>query len=234
MFASTGRRRDGRTSRNPRRPREALLHAAFRNVHESGFQGADLDSILQDAGVTKGALYHHFESKKALGYAIVEEVLMAITRDKWLIPLRRALNPFDALVKEVVESTSLRPEYVQGGCPLNNLSQEMSPLHAGFRQRLAKVFADWQGGIAAALRDGRNRGLVRRDVDPVEEAAFLVALYEGYISLAKNAQHPRVLQAGKRWIVRYLESLRAGGPGQRGGPLVARRTCQLVCVSMEA
>jgi hypothetical protein len=41
---------------------------------------------------------------------------------------------------------------------------------------------------------------VRSDVSPDETATFMVAAYEGYISLAKNAQDVRVLQAGKRTI----------------------------------
>ena len=44
---------------------------------------------------------------------------------------------------------------------------------------------------------------------PLETATFLVALYEGYISLAKNAQEPAVLRSGLRTIVRHLETLRA-------------------------
>ena len=183
------------------------MQAAFRKVYESGFQGADLDTILAAAGVTKGALYHHFEGKEALGYAIVEEVVAGITRDKWLRPLESAANPIDALIA-VVQSTSLKPEDVRGGCPLNNLAQEMSPLDEGFRKRLARVFADWRGGIAAALQDGRKRGLVRRDVDPDETATFLIAAYEGYISLAKSSQDARVLQSGRRRMAAYLESLR--------------------------
>ena len=194
--------------RNPERTREVLLQAAFNKVYESGFQGTDLDTILEGAGVTKGALYHHFASKEALGYAIVDEVLATLTRDKWLIPLESSDDPIDALVG-VVQSTSLRSEDVRCGCPLNNLAQEMSPLDEGFRKRLARVFADWQAGIADALRGGRKRGLVRTEVDPAETATFLIAMYEGYISLAKNSQDARVLQSGKKRMVRYLESLRA-------------------------
>ncbi len=40
----------------------------------------------------------------------------------------------------IVQSTSLKPEDLQRGCPLNNLSQEMSPLDAVFRERTAFEF----------------------------------------------------------------------------------------------
>jgi TetR/AcrR family transcriptional regulator, transcriptional repressor for nem operon len=138
---------------------------------------------------------------------VVDEVIAAITHDKWLRPLEHADNPIDVLAR-IVQSTSTKPESLRGGCPINNLAQEMSSLNEGFRQRLAKLFSGWSDGIAAALRGGQKRGLVRRDVDPKERAIFLVAVYEGYLSLAKNSQDARVLQAGKRILIRHLESLR--------------------------
>jgi AcrR family transcriptional regulator len=199
--------RKATTPRNPQRTRELLLQAASRKVYRSGFQGTDLDTILDAAGVTKGALYHHFDSKEALGYAVVDEVLAGITRDKWLLPLEKAGDPIEALVR-IVQSTSLKSEDVRGGCPVNNLVQEMSPLDEGFRKRLAKVFDDWRRGIAGALRRGQKTGVVAREVDPVEAANFVMATYEGYISLAKASLDPRLLRAGMKRIVRYLESLR--------------------------
>ena len=66
--------------RDPARTRERLLRAAFQEMHRSGFRGADMNAILAAARVTKGALYHHFDSKEALGYAVVDEVLASITR----------------------------------------------------------------------------------------------------------------------------------------------------------
>jgi hypothetical protein len=89
----------------------------------------------------------------------------------------------------------------------------MSPLDEHFRKCLAKVFRDWQKGIATALRRGQTQGTVRRDLHPGETAGFLIAMYEGYISLAKNAQDVNVLKVGIRNIVGWLKSLRA--PGNR-------------------
>jgi TetR/AcrR family transcriptional regulator, transcriptional repressor for nem operon len=194
--------------RNPERTRERLLQSAFREVYRSGFQSAGLDAILAETGVTKGALYHHFDSKEALGHAIVDEVIAGFTRNKWLQPLQNVADPIDTLIA-IVQGTSVRPEDVRGGCPLNNLAQEMSPLDEGFRKRMAWVFRAWQEGVAASLRKGQLQGTIRRDVKPGETAGFLIAMYEGYVSLAKNAQDVRVLKVGIRNMVGWLESLRA-------------------------
>ncbi len=88
------------------------------------------------AGVTKGALYYHFDSKEALGYAVVEEVIAPDVHGKWVRPLQNGKDPIDALIG-AVQRIPVRPEDVRGGCQLNNLAQEMSPLDAGFRKRLA-------------------------------------------------------------------------------------------------
>jgi TetR/AcrR family transcriptional repressor of nem operon len=219
MLAGSNRpRRGGVTPRDPNRTRERLLRAAFQEMYRSGFRNADLDAILARAGVTKGALYYHFDNKASLGYAVVDEVITGMTREKWVRPLQNASNPIDTLVR-IVQSTSLKPENLQCGCPLNNLSQEMSPLDAGFRKRTAKAFRDWHDAIAVALKEGQKRGVVRSDVNANETATFLIATYEGYASLTKNSQDARILQSGQRNVIRHLESLRPA----RGRPRPAGR-----------
>ena len=145
-----------RRFRDPERTRERLLQAAFREVYRSGFQSAGINTILAGTNVTKGALYYHFESKEALGYAIVEEIIAKTVRDKWLRPLQQGKDPIDALI-DIVEATSVRPRDVRSGCPLLNLAQEMSPLDEQFRKRLERIFNGWQEGIARALRRGQSQ-----------------------------------------------------------------------------
>src|ERR1700730_5184482 len=196
--------------RDPERTRERLLQAASREVYRTGFQSASLDPILASAGVTKGALYYHFKSKEALGYAVVEEVIEEITRDRWVRPLQRSKDKdaIDALIG-IVRAIPARPKDVKGGCPLVNLAQEMSPLDEQFRERLERIFHAWQEEIAAAFRRAQSQGTVRRDLVPEEIASFLIALVEGYEVLAKNAQDAKVWNMGIRNIVGWLSSLRA-------------------------
>ena len=187
-----------------------MLRAAFREVYRYGFQSAGVDAILAATNVTKGALYYHFENKQALGYAIIEEIIAEITRDRWVLPLERSKNknPIDALIR-IVRAIPSRPRDVKSGCPLVNLAQEMSLLDEQFRKRLEKIFQAWQREIAMALRRGQSEGTVRRDLLPEESASFLIAMIEGYEVLAKNAQDAKVWKMGIRNVVRWLGSLRA-------------------------
>ncbi len=201
--------------RDPERTREGLLQAAFREVYRSSFQSAGIDTILAATNVSKGALYYHFDSKEALGYAIVEEIIAKLVRDRWLRPLLSNGQPIDILIG-IVRRTPVRPEDVRAGCPLLNLAQEMSPLDEQFRKRLERIFLAWREGVATLLRKGQSQGTVRRDLNPDEAASFLIAMVEGYVSLAKNAQDAKVWKVGIRNIVGWLRSLRAPRQSRRG------------------
>jgi TetR/AcrR family transcriptional repressor of nem operon len=183
------------------------LQAAYQEMYRSGYRSADLDAILAAAGVTKGALYHHFENKEALGYAVVDEVITGSVHQKWVQPLRNAKNPIDVLVR-IVQSESMKREDVRRGCPLLNLANEMSGIDEGFRRRTAKLFKDWHDAVAGALREGQKRGLVRNDINANETATFLIATYEGYVVLGKNSQDPRMMRSGQRRVTGHIQSLR--------------------------
>src|ERR1051326_3859052 len=81
------------TVKAPEATRRKLLEAAFGEFYANGFQGASLNHIVQSAGATKGALFHHFESKQALGYAVLDELVGPLLLTRWLDPVQASTNP---------------------------------------------------------------------------------------------------------------------------------------------
>ena len=191
------------------------MRAAFHEMHRSGFRSADINVILAAAGVTKGALYHHFDSKEALGHAVTDEVIASRVYRKWVQPLWKAENPIDALIR-IFRSESVKRVDVQRGCELVNLAQEMSGLDEGFRRRTARIYKHWHDAMTEALREGQKRRVVRSDINANETATFLIAAWEGYAVLGKNSQDPRMIESGQKSIVRFLESLRGKGSPAKG------------------
>ncbi len=59
--------------------RRRLLASARQLFGANGFNGTSVDEVVRAAGVTKGALYHHFADKDALFRAVVEEVKADVT-----------------------------------------------------------------------------------------------------------------------------------------------------------
>jgi AcrR family transcriptional regulator len=53
--------------------RQKILVAATDVFSEVGYAAAGLGEVIERVGMTKGALYHHFDSKEALATAIIEQ-----------------------------------------------------------------------------------------------------------------------------------------------------------------
>jgi AcrR family transcriptional regulator len=54
--------------------RERLVEVATRLFAERGYEDASIEDVLSEAGVSRGALYHHFRGKDALFEAVVESI----------------------------------------------------------------------------------------------------------------------------------------------------------------
>lgn len=197
------------TTYNPEATREKLVEAAFYEIWRNGFRSASLDTIFSNAGVTKGAFYHHFKNKKDIGYTVVDEVIRGWIIKWWFDPLQNADDPIDTIIAITHTLQREMPSEVHlFGCPLNNLTQEMSPIDEGFRQRLDAIYQEWRDIIVNALKRGQESGTVRGDIDPHKAAIFITAVYEGGIGVAKNAQKIELFDASLDELIRYLESLR--------------------------
>src|SRR6266508_2430271 len=79
--------------RKPENTRRKILEAAFAEFYKNGFQGGSINHIVDEAGATKGALFHHFKGKNDLGYAVVEEVIRPLIKARWLDPLASSSDP---------------------------------------------------------------------------------------------------------------------------------------------
>lgn len=89
---------DYRSNRDRTEKTKAALIAAARALFvEKGYAETSTPEIVTAAGITRGALYHHFEDKRALFRAVVQEEALAVTH-----AIERAtpgrLAPLDALI----------------------------------------------------------------------------------------------------------------------------------------
>jgi TetR/AcrR family transcriptional regulator, transcriptional repressor for nem operon len=199
-----------RKRRDPDNAREALLDAAFDEMYLNGFNATGIEMILAASGMSKGALYHHFGNKQRLGYAVVEERVKPLVRERYLQPFRESADPPEALRRmgRKMEEELRKTGILKRGCPLNNLIQEMSGVDDGFRKRLAAILEEWRDTIAKGLRDGQASGTVHRKVDPDGAATFIVAALMGAVGFAKNAQTVLPFDACRKALDSYVETLR--------------------------
>src|SRR3989440_11617860 len=77
--------------------REALIAAAHRLFAEEGFAGVATEEIVRAAGVTRGALYHHFDGKRELFAAVYEDVERQLVERIAASAMASAGDPMEAL-----------------------------------------------------------------------------------------------------------------------------------------
>lgn len=190
--------------------RERILGRMFQDIHKNGFQGLRADRVIADLGITKGALYHYFPSKDAIGLAVIDELI----EPSYLQFFRSLENanehPLDLLQQHLQWlAEKATPEEIHLGCPLNNLVQEMSPINESFRLRLKVVMDGMINYTIKALERGIRNGQVKVGTDCAAVAGFMIAGMEGAYGVAKVLKSVASFHRNIQQLVNYLESFRA-------------------------
>jgi AcrR family transcriptional regulator len=86
----------GKRAAQGRATRGQLIEVATRLFAEHGYEGTSIEAVLSAAGVSRGALYHHFAGKEALFEAVVSAVSDQVTA-RLTEAIRDCVDPVDAL-----------------------------------------------------------------------------------------------------------------------------------------
>lgn len=196
--------------RNADATRQNILEVAFEEILLKGYQGLRVDEVLKKTGFTKGAFYHHFKSKKELGHAVIDEVLNPWIYERWIEPLKQIKDPINDLIGMMNDAREeINIKELHTGCPLNNLTQEMSPLDESFRIRIAAIWEIWYEALAETFERGQQAGLIKQDVNPRHIARFLIATIEGIIGQCKCYMNDQAFDEAGKCLQDYVKTLRA-------------------------
>jgi AcrR family transcriptional regulator len=194
-------------TRDPEKTRAHVLETAFDEIYRRGFQGVSVDKIIEKTDVTKGAFFHYFPTKAALGYALVDETLREIILDRWIRPLAAYRNPVQGIVKRFKKLTDeWADEQLALGCPLNNLTQEMSAVDPIFREKLQAVVKMWIDETEKYLKKAQSEGYLKSGVKTRQLAEFVVAMQEAAFAMTKTMNDRRMLNSLYNSLKDYLES----------------------------
>jgi TetR/AcrR family transcriptional regulator, transcriptional repressor for nem operon len=194
--------------RDPEKTRGKILSAGFETVYRKGFRATSVNEIAAKAGVTQGAFFHYFPTKNDLGYALADEVLKDMLLDRWIKPLSAYRNPVQGIVarfRKLMEATT--DEEVGLGCPLNNLTQEMSSVDPVFREKLRGDLTEWIRETERYLKKAQAEGYLKPEIDTKSAAEFLVMMEEGSWALAKVLGERKIYRSMYDGYRQYLESI---------------------------
>jgi AcrR family transcriptional regulator len=188
-MAAKKRAGSGTTRKNdPEGVRSRFLDVAADLFQNQGYCASGMQLIFEQAGVTAGAFYHHFQSKKDLALAVIEERVAAEVEDLWMKPIREASTTLEGVVKAFKRiAAQLEERRAVRGCPLNNLTLELAFADTDFQASLARIFDRWQSEIEAKLKKDMDNGVLARTKTSAL-AAYIVAVYSGAMALCKVHQ----------------------------------------------
>lgn len=187
--------------------RARLIEAARSLVRHRGFAATSVDDLCAAAGVTKGAFFHHFPSKEALGVALVDDWTEMTGAMFAAHPYNTKADPLD----RVFAYLDLRREFL--GQPLPEFScvagttvqevYETSPaIRAAAERSIRSGFAHVLPHLQAALAAHPVQGVTAESL----AQQFQVAT-QGGIILAKALNDPAPARAAFDHLERYLRLL---------------------------
>jgi AcrR family transcriptional regulator len=172
----------GRRTQAQRRAttRRALLDAARSLFAEKGYHGTAAEEIVGRAGLTRGALYHHFEDKKDLFRVVVDEMegeideeIEAAERAQSGLP-EAVMAGYRAFVDAVLDPEMRGTFFLEGPAVLGWEWREIDARHA-----VGKIEEGLEALIAEGFVEPQPVGPLARLINgTLLEAAFFVAASE--------------------------------------------------------
>ncbi len=187
--------------------RKRIITTGARQVHSRGFNATGLQNILNEASVPKGSFYFYFKSKDEFGAELIDyfsEFISGIF-DRYLgntslSPLRR----LDALLDFYISFFS--GNRCTMGCPIGNLSLELSDANELFRNHLRAAIDRLIGRLAGCLEEAISCGEISSEIDPYDTACFIFQGVEGALLHMKVVKTISPLESFKRYLNRYLHA----------------------------
>lgn len=177
--------------RNPEVTKETILKKAGILFNTNGYKATSLSHITEATGLTKGAIYQHFESKDILERETLI-YLSSLLFSKLRELIKREHSAGDKLrsVFNFFESYTINPP-LKGGCPLLNAAIEADDANESLRAEATKMLAQLHESLVLILSNGIKHKQIKATIDKEHYATLFIAMLEGGIMMSKlygNAQ----------------------------------------------
>lgn len=202
--------------------RDRLLDAAHDLVLDRGFSATSVADVLAAVGASKGAFFHHFPSKAALGHALVERYARAdaeVLEEHMAIAEATTDDPAAQVVAFVrsFEQSALEQAMDQPGCLFVSFVYEQVPDTHDIRQLVVASIEQWRERIVAKLQQAATAGRIPDDTDLPSLADQVFTVFEGAFILARATGDAGHVRAQLAHLRRYLELLLDVPPGRSPG-----------------
>jgi len=171
----------------PPSTRDRILETARRLFHEQGYHATGISTILREADINSGSLYHFFQNKDDLLLAVLEyytHLLHPVVMD----PVEQASA--DGIDRIFILLTNYRDGLAsldfRMGCPIGNLALEVADDHAEARTLIVTNFENWAATVRGWLESSKDR--LPPATDFTSLSRFVLTVMEGGMMQARAAR----------------------------------------------
>jgi TetR/AcrR family transcriptional regulator, transcriptional repressor for nem operon len=186
--------------------RERLLDAAIGLSLEKGFADTTVAEVCERADLTKGAFFHYFNGKEAMGRAVLEQWIANGNATYSAAPFWDLADPLERLygyVDFTAELTRTGP----CGCMVGIYSQELWQSQPELRADCEAAFTAWADGLAQLVEEAKVRHATKASFEPLSLAYHFIAVFEGGLILARAYKRPEIVGEQLEHFKRYVKSL---------------------------
>ena len=200
-----------RTKEDALATRDSILDAAAGLFAEHGVSGTTLQHIATAAGVTRGAIYWHFEDKGALFNAMMERAAMPLESAMQMLDRPDSTDPLGDLRAYAlcVFGLTVNDDIARTTFEIATLKMEFTAEMTAVRERRIQNQSDWLDKAESRIRLGIKVGQVKAGVKPKAAALGMWVLIEGLIRNWLMGQDFNLVKMGGDIIDTHLDSLRA-------------------------
>jgi TetR/AcrR family transcriptional regulator, transcriptional repressor for nem operon len=196
---------------------EKLLDAAVHVIRSKGYSAARVEDICDEAGLTKGAFFHHFASKEACAIAAAAHFAARADALFDVAPYMRLADPRERVLGYVeFRKAILQGELAQFTCLLGTMTQEAYETHPAIRAACDRYISEHAARIQTDLAEAKAIYAPGAKWTPESAAFFSQAVLQGAFILAKAKHGPEVAADCLDHLKRYSEQL-LGAPAPNGG-----------------
>lgn len=157
-----------------------ILQAALVLFVQNGYHGTSINDITKKVGLTKGALYAHFQNKGELLIKIIHEFKIEYI-DKMIKTVNSHIgNAIEKLNCAITFSSRFALENPDLCLFLTFLTTELNA-DVDFEPALKAVYREYQKFISELIRDGIRQGLINAGLDPELAALTFMAIHDGVL-----------------------------------------------------
>ena len=161
------------------RQKEIVL-AARKLIVKYGSENVTVRKIAKEIGVTEGAIYKHFKSKRDILSLLIDDIENTLISDIDVGCLRE-INELQVLETILIEHISAIEQ--RKGVTFQVIAEIISLGDKKLNNKVYLIIQKYIGSIKAILRKGTKAGVIRSDIDLDAAAQMFFSMTQGLVSI---------------------------------------------------